>query len=1003
MCFNELIVKQEEQGERLNRAVEALKSPSPTTDKKTAFWNSYLKLADENDKAFQQKYSTDLDTALIFAGLFSAVGSVFIIQIQPQLAVSQPPRIIVLVQSMLYISLFTTLSAALLAVLGKQWMMYYQAAGSRGTFEERGLERQRKLDGLVKWKFDVLLQMFPLLLQLSLLLFSASLTIYLWTQNHCVAMIVMFMTSFGVASYLLLLISATIFPDCPFQTPLAPILNRIASPYVSSLWLLLCDSQNKFKELWTFIVRTRDVVFPHFVSTLLPASQSTPRSRDKFADADFTPPSPEVPAVLWVLGTSTDPAMISTAAEMAIDLQWPLALDLGSTEAVLTRLAEIIHSCFDFRHTTLATKLRKNMAQLAITCGRLYCSLRLVARASGINPESALQHRLLLDLYIETEFGTDNPELENVIYMLKGRPHLVNGQDALSMGIGWVLHVIPSLKSISFQAKAEQLVDHIQEDMPSLNLPSFTNYLCCLNSLFAPTNPRVMIEMDKTPFRSVLMNQLFDAFLDSILVVDISVIARIIETTAQLTNQLVGPTRTSYRDDYVLVQAISRFCSTFPRIDGWLDVVVAASKLLRVDQATDLLEIHLIAAPSILTTSTEHDAVDVTWIYWAMEQLEQSWRDTQCDASSQNWDEETVDSIGSLLRILACSGILPTSPSPESFRIILRALSASSDKGVRAGEAGTPAREGGTPLSSDIAFTAFLVLKQGQNWFMDPSLRSLIEDFSMLSHLGRVVLDCKHSFPYHDFLHVMRPYMKLLKGISDKPESKSLLPLTELPTWMAIFSDDTFHGRMKALTSVIRNVWVPKLDKQFQFTYESEECLAFALTALSNAWNTYDFSSTCAEKFWSLARCTVSTTLYFETRWNHLEVTYYSTQGLPPALMTISASRMRESLLKASVNSRNTTPTCASHTEQSLKQMSELLESLADSMGTIFAPGLPKMQVKGRDHDVWWEVRRNLEGWIDIERSICGEDEVHHSTSCTDSGEYTSSTYEGPPDRKQGW
>ncbi|KAJ6574451.1 hypothetical protein B0H19DRAFT_875143, partial [Mycena capillaripes] len=55
-------------------------------DKKMAFWNSYMRVADEHDKEFQQKYSTDLDTGLIFAGLFSAVGSAFIIQIQPELA-----------------------------------------------------------------------------------------------------------------------------------------------------------------------------------------------------------------------------------------------------------------------------------------------------------------------------------------------------------------------------------------------------------------------------------------------------------------------------------------------------------------------------------------------------------------------------------------------------------------------------------------------------------------------------------------------------------------------------------------------------------------------------------------------------------------------------------------------------------------------------------------------------------------------------------------------------
>ncbi|KAJ7759597.1 hypothetical protein B0H16DRAFT_1533867, partial [Mycena metata] len=155
----------------------------------------YMKLADEHDKEFQQKYSTDLDTALIFVRIpiFSAF-----IQIEPKLE-SDAPSIIVAVQSLLYISLFTTLLAALLAVLGKQWVMHYQAAGSRGTMEERGLERQRKLDGLRRWKFDAILQMFPLLLQLALLLFSSALWLYLWTVHRSIAAIVLALTIFGLA------------------------------------------------------------------------------------------------------------------------------------------------------------------------------------------------------------------------------------------------------------------------------------------------------------------------------------------------------------------------------------------------------------------------------------------------------------------------------------------------------------------------------------------------------------------------------------------------------------------------------------------------------------------------------------------------------------------------------------------------------------------------------------------------------------------------------------
>ncbi|KAJ7144407.1 hypothetical protein C8R44DRAFT_570449, partial [Mycena epipterygia] len=117
-------------------------------DKKTAFWTTYKKLADEFDKEFQSKYGDDLNSALIFAGLFSAVSSAFIIQIQPEFqpdpnatavallamlvqnitstvvpAMQQtgPATIVMVAQGFLYFSLFSTLLAALLAVLGKQW------------------------------------------------------------------------------------------------------------------------------------------------------------------------------------------------------------------------------------------------------------------------------------------------------------------------------------------------------------------------------------------------------------------------------------------------------------------------------------------------------------------------------------------------------------------------------------------------------------------------------------------------------------------------------------------------------------------------------------------------------------------------------------------------------------------------------------------------------------------------------------------------------------------
>ncbi|KAF7369349.1 hypothetical protein MVEN_00263500 [Mycena venus] len=181
--------------ESLTKAVEALKQQPQSPDKRIAFWTAYKKLADEFDDELQRKYGQDLDTSLIFAGLFSAVSSAFIIQIQPELqpdpntatqallavlvqnitsssaaqlsleaSMSQatvPSTTVVIAQSLLYFSLFSTLLAALLAVLAKQWLLHYNSVGERGTITERGIERQRKFDGMCRWRFDLVMQVFP--------------------------------------------------------------------------------------------------------------------------------------------------------------------------------------------------------------------------------------------------------------------------------------------------------------------------------------------------------------------------------------------------------------------------------------------------------------------------------------------------------------------------------------------------------------------------------------------------------------------------------------------------------------------------------------------------------------------------------------------------------------------------------------------------------------------------------------------------------------------------
>jgi hypothetical protein len=187
--------------------------PSIQEDPRSRFYKHYRKEAADYDWEFMEKYGEDLNTTLIFvssarcsvvlvltrvqAGLFSAVASAFIIEVHSHIqqdpndvtaallrvllykidnttfgndppALPQwagPPRTIVHVQAILFASLATSLLSAFLAMLGKQWLNRYASTDMRGSAVERSQHRQRKLDGIITWYFDYVMEALPLMLQ----------------------------------------------------------------------------------------------------------------------------------------------------------------------------------------------------------------------------------------------------------------------------------------------------------------------------------------------------------------------------------------------------------------------------------------------------------------------------------------------------------------------------------------------------------------------------------------------------------------------------------------------------------------------------------------------------------------------------------------------------------------------------------------------------------------------------------------------------------------------
>jgi len=128
---------------------------------------------------------------------------------------------------MLYASLAASMFSAFLAMLGKQWLNRYASVNMRGSAIERSQNRQRKLNGIVTWHFDHVMESLPLMLQFALLLLGCALSIYLWGVDKVVASVTLAVTVFGVMLFAFVVVAGAASVSCPYQTPGAQILRYL--------------------------------------------------------------------------------------------------------------------------------------------------------------------------------------------------------------------------------------------------------------------------------------------------------------------------------------------------------------------------------------------------------------------------------------------------------------------------------------------------------------------------------------------------------------------------------------------------------------------------------------------------------------------------------------------------------------------------------------------------------------------------------------------------------
>ncbi|KAJ6525964.1 hypothetical protein B0H19DRAFT_1197548 [Mycena capillaripes] len=943
-CFSGLLKEQKEQAESLRHAVEALKLRPPATDKKTAFWNAYKTLADEHDRELLQRYSTDLDTSLIFAGLFSAVDSAFIIQIQPAFQLSDPnssqslspPLLILIAQSLLYVSLGSALLAALLAVLGKQWLMSYSAAGERGTIETRGLERQRKLDGLRKWKFDTIMQMFPLLLQFGLFLFATGLSVFLWRIDLVLALIVLGLTSLGSIAYIFLLASAAVFPNSPFQTPLAPLVARL---FPSSLWIKskaffmpitisLCAWMDRIRLLSHHIHSSFDLL-PRFSKR---GSTRTLEPPSIFGLSLFEP-SPEVPAVSWVLETSTDPNTVTLAADLAADLEWPSTMDVGPQ---MTRLRDHLFGCFHHGiedGVAVLAGVREGSSLRPLQLGRAYGALRCISKCSNSDPipkfSSNGDTRLGLepDLRLRCTLDVLRGPVGDLLAFLPGFPYYGG---YFKDGLKWALHVLPSLllhpnEGFSEKELVNFLVHRFDHQSDLFDLSSFADYLFLVNALlsYGPPNSHDVIWIDKSQFVGRLLETV------------LRTLASNLETGRISTNFAASLLHTIRRlgcnfDVWYRSEAEHRFmtynfCSSIPPIVGWVDVL-------------------------------RHRAV---WVHRALKSIDIPKWDYAI------WNSETEDVFDALLLALHYYGEPPTK---DSISPILWALS-----------------KGGRVFRNTV-----LTFLQA-DVFLDDELRPILQNAGLWSSITRfVIASRRYSSGSVNPLGApisVGDYISLGNTLSQLPAWQPDL-LYELCSWVRIFFD------LKTWTPSLADEYSSALvnicqlsTKEYHFQGSEEQALGLTFTALANAWELFDFS--CLQSLQGVLLwldCSISVVLRCGYSSGELD-SFVGVSSISTKFATLFSEPLRNSLINAAAAVRREIEVC-----RSLGSISEGRGDAFQSIATILNE-LSKIipQPADAEHDWdwdgWYNVKHGLEReFEDLERLVGdrpirpGKRHVHETT-----------------------
>ncbi|OCH87101.1 hypothetical protein OBBRIDRAFT_760220 [Obba rivulosa] len=262
-------------GQQCNCGVGSSRSP-PSLQQTGDPWVKCAKQLREHDEDTTKRWKEEIDSLLVFAGLFSGVLTAFIVEFYDSLTPSSSPTTedvlyqisvylaslgagnitgptpnpvspgstrtepaSIWINSLWFSSLALSLSTASIGIVVQQWLNHFISPTSSNPQRSAHLHCLRYDKGLISWSVPAIMSALPILIQVALGLFLSGLVILLWSLNNIVASI----TTFLVGSLLIFTIFTTVAPafrpECPYKSPPALLflwlMQRISSIFLFRL------------------------------------------------------------------------------------------------------------------------------------------------------------------------------------------------------------------------------------------------------------------------------------------------------------------------------------------------------------------------------------------------------------------------------------------------------------------------------------------------------------------------------------------------------------------------------------------------------------------------------------------------------------------------------------------------------------------------------------------------------------------------------------------------